>query len=120
MAGEPPVGREPNWIEFPPDGFPTTGPPFGMYPEVPAALIVTEGFRLWSTSPELKLAPVLPLIMVGVPTAGTAGRIGPLPFTEEVESVLPCGTGPRPPAAAGEFEVPWVDVGEKDFLVALA
>jgi hypothetical protein len=120
MAGEPPAGREPNCIEFPPEGFPPTGPPFGMCPEAPAALIVTEGFRLWSPTPELELAPVLPLIMVGVPTVGTAGRIGPLPFTEEMEPVLRCGTGPRPPTAAGVFEVPEVDVGENDFLVALA
>ena len=31
---------------LPPIGFPAAGPPFGMYPDVPAALIVTEGLRL--------------------------------------------------------------------------
>ena len=96
------------------------GPPFGMCPEVPAALIVTDGFRLWSPPPKLEVAAVLPFIIVGVPTAGTAGGIGPLPFTEAIESDLPCCAGTGPPTAAGEFEVPEVDAGRNGFLVALA
>ncbi len=120
MAGEPPAVREPNWIGFPPEGFPNTGPPFGVYPEAPVALIVTDGFRLCSPAPEFELPPVFPLTMVGVPLAGTAGGIGPLPFAEAVDSVLPCCAGPGPPTTAGEFEVPGADVGRNGFLVALA
>ena len=59
-------------------------------------------------------------MMVGVPTAGTAGGIGPFPFTPEMESVLPCCAGPGPPTATGRFEVLAADVGENGFLVALA
>lgn len=40
------AGRDPNCMLLPPIGFPATGPPFGMYPDAPAALIVTEGLRL--------------------------------------------------------------------------
>jgi len=45
-AGGEPSGTDPNCMLFPPLGFPATGPPFGMYPEAPAALIVTDGFRV--------------------------------------------------------------------------
>ena len=81
---------------------------------------MTDGFRLWSPAPELELAAVLPLIMVGVPTAGTAGGIGPLPFAAEIESGLLWSAGTEPPAATSRFVVPGVDVGENAFLVALA
>ena len=36
----------PNWIPLLPVGFPGTGPPLGIYPGGPAALIVTEDLRL--------------------------------------------------------------------------
>ena len=45
-AVEASAGRDPNCMLLPPIGFPATGPPFGMYPDAPAALIVTEGLRL--------------------------------------------------------------------------
>lgn len=44
-AGESSTLMEPNWMPVPPIGFPPTGPPLGKYPDAPAALIVTEGFR---------------------------------------------------------------------------
>ena len=45
-AADPSGTAEPNCMSLPPFGFPATGPPFGKYPEAPAALMVTEGLRL--------------------------------------------------------------------------
>lgn len=101
---------------LPPLGFPTTGPPLGMWPDVPAALMVTEGFRLCSPGPEVELVGVLPLTVVGVPTVGTAGETAILPFTGEVTSGLTCC---EPLAAADGVELPDAE-GGGSFLVALA
>ena len=46
MAGDLSGLKAPNWIPLPPVGFPTTGPPLGIYPVGPVALIVTEDLRL--------------------------------------------------------------------------
>ena len=97
-------------------GFPPVAAPFGMYAETPAALIVTEGLRLWSPRPDVELVGVLPFTMVGEPTAGTAGGMAILPFTGELVSSLPC---------CAEFapDIPGVsdaDDGEKVLFVALA
>ena len=68
-----------------------------------------------------ELTALLPLIMVGaVPRAGTAGRIGFLPFTGVIVSDLPCCAGAEPPTATGGIEFVGADVGENGFLVALA
>ena len=53
------------------------------------------------------------------PTAGTAGVMGPLPFTVDVDSALPCCAGPAPPAKEG-VERFVAGVGDEFFLVALA
>ena len=66
------------------------------------------------------MAEVLPLTMVGAPpTAGTAGVMGPLPFTVDTDSALPCCAGPGPPAAE-EAEGFVAGAGDEFFLVALA
>lgn len=102
-------------MSFPPAGFPPTCPPLGRYPEVPAGVMVMEAFRLWSPGPEEECVEVLPLTMVGVPpTAGTAGVMAPLPFSE-IESDLPCCPGAMPPTGPVVAEV-----GGDCFLVALA
>jgi len=88
-----------------------------MYPDVPAALMVTEGFRLCSPGPEVELVGVLPLTIVDVFNAGTAGGIVTLPFTGEVTSGLPC-CEPLTPAEA--VELPDAEGGADVFLVALA
>ena len=111
------LGTEPNWIGFAPIGFPVTGPPFVMNPEVPAALIVTEVLRLWSPGPEIGLIPAVPFAMFGVPTAGTAGGMVPLPFTE---SDLPCWGTTNPPTPPEEDEEFVVAVGDSCFLETLA
>ena len=60
---------------------------------------------------------VLPLTIVGVPTARTAGGIAILPFTGDMTSALPfCEF----PVAPDGVEVPEVGGGEKVFFVALA
>ena len=104
---------------LPPIGFPATGPPLGIYPEAPAALIVTEGLRLWSPTPELELVGVFPLSIADVPTVGTAGGIGTLPFTGELVSGLPCCADIWTAGADGAGVLD-VDGGGKVFLVALA
>lgn len=116
IAGDPPAFIEPNWMLLPPACFPATGPPFGMYPEAPAALIVTDDLRLWSLTPEVGLKAVFPLIMVGVPTDGTAGGMIPLPLRE---SSLPCCDPAEPPTAVDEDDV-FDAVGENGFLDTLA
>ena len=60
---------------------------------------------------------MLPLTIVGVPTAGTAGGIAILPFTGDMTSALPCCELPTAPDGV---EVPEVGGGEKVFFVALA
>lgn len=62
---------------------------------------------------------VLPLMMVGVPTAGIAGGIAPLPLTE---SSFPCADGdsPGPPTAADDEGRLDEAVGENCFLDTLA
>jgi hypothetical protein len=55
---------------------------------VPAALMVTEAFRLWS--PRTREVAAFPLTMVGPPKTGTAGEIELLPFIGVVESDFPC------------------------------
>lgn len=107
-------GIAPNWISLPPFDFPATRPPL-MYPEAPAALIVTEGFRLWSPTPEVELVGVLPL--TNAPTAGVAGGIAALPFTGELLSDLPCC---EVPTDIDEAVLPEAGGGEKVFFVALA
>lgn len=107
-------GNAPKWISRPPFDFPATRPPL-IYPEAPAALIVTEGFRLWSPTPEVELAGVLPL--TSAPTAGVAGGIVGLPFTGELLSSLPCC---EVAAAIDEAVLPEAGGGEKVFFVALA
>ena len=77
---------------------------------------MTDDLRLWSFGPEVGLMVVLPLIMVGGPTDGTAGGIIPLPFKE---SSLPCCDAPEPPTATGEDEM-FDAVGENCFLDTLA
>lgn len=63
---------------------------------------------------------MLPLTVVGAPpTAGTAGVMGPLPFTVDADSALPFCAGPAPPAEE-EVERFVADVGDEFFLVALA
>ena len=120
-AGDPSTFvLKPNCMSLPPVDLPATGPPFGMYPEAPAALIVTDGLRLWSPSPEVELVGVLPLTIVGAPTAGTAGGITTLPFTGELVSGLPCCTSVEPPDATCGVELPDAEGGEKVFLVAVA
>lgn len=103
-------------MPFPPVGFPAGGPPFGMYPDAPAALMVTDGFRLWSPRPAEGVTVALPLTMVGVPTTGTAGGISPLPFTE---SVFPC-CDVDPPTATGADDAFGADAGGICFLETLA
>ena len=106
-------------MPFPPVGFPTTGPPFGMYPLAPAALMVTEGLRLWSPEAEILFA-VLPLATLGIPTTGTAGGITILPFTGEMDFDLPCCAEAGPPTATVGIILPDAAGGENGFLVALA
>jgi len=89
IAGEPSGLKVPNWIPLLPDGFPT-GPPLGVYPEAPAALIVTEDFRLCSPSPGAELIPAVAPLIAGESTVGTAGMMGFRPFTGETVSCLPC------------------------------
>ena len=102
---------------LPPFGFPAIGPPFGMYPDAPAALMVTEGFRACSPGPEIELVGVLPLTVGDVFTAGTAGGIAILPFTGEVVSCLLCCEPPATAAGAAPLEVV---KGADGFLCALA
>ena len=115
-AAVPAPPRAPNCISLRPDVFPATAAPFGRYPEAPAALIVTELFRLWSPIPDVELVGVLPLTMVGEPTVGMAGGIAILPFTGELVSSLPC----CPCVATPEAELPEVEEGENVRFVALA
>jgi hypothetical protein len=60
---------------------------------------------------------VLPLIIAGEPTAGTAGEIAILPFTGDMTSALPlCAL----PTVADGVDVQEEGGGEKVFFVALA
>lgn len=117
-AADEPSGTDPNCMLLPPLGFPATGPPFGMYPDAPVALMTTDGFRVCSPTPEVELVGVLPLTVVGVPTVGTAGEIA-LPFIDELTSGLPC-CGPLAAAAADGVELPDTEGGGIVFFVALA
>ena len=77
-------------MPLPPDDFAETGAPFGMYPEVPAALIVTEDLRLWSLKLGLELTPTFaPFATAGESTVGTAGTMGFRPFNDETLSDFP-------------------------------
>ena len=69
-----------------------TGPPLGMYPLVPAALIVTtDGFLPCSVCEGPPFIIELLLTIAGAPTAGTAGGIMFLPFAAgETELDLAC------------------------------
>ena len=96
---------------LPPLGFPATGPPFGIYPDVPAALIVTEGFRLCSPGPDVELVGVFPLSVVLVVTDGTAGGITILPLMDGTSDLSCCEALDVVSEAEG---------GENVFLVALA
>ena len=107
-------GCAPNFMSLPPFDMPATGPPL-IYPEAPAALIVTEGLRLWSPTPDVELVGVLPL--ASGPTAGVAGGIAILPFTGELISGLPYWDVP---VVTGEAVLPEAGGGEKGFFVALA
>ena len=77
MAGEALAGMEPNWMLLPGAGFPATGPPLGIWPTVPLALMVTDDLREWSPGRVAALTTLLPLAMVGPPMTGTAGAIAP-------------------------------------------
>lgn len=73
------------------------GPPLGMYPEAPAEVMVTEGFREWSPW-EAGGAVGAPLTMV-TPDAAEAACWGGwfcmgLPLTGDTEVDFPCCTGP--------------------------
>ena len=105
---------------FPPLGLPPIGPPFGRYPEAPALSIVTDIFRPCSAGAEGTFAVVLPLTTAEGPSAGTAGVMGPLPFTAATESDFPWCADADPPTAPDGFEVFVADVGGDCFLVALA
>lgn len=97
MAGEPPAFSEPKLM------LGRLLEPLAIGPEVPAALIVMEeGLRPWAGAP---------LAMGGAPTAGTAGWIWLLPFTEPV---FPCCA--EPTATSGVLEA--IAGGEADFFVA--
>ena len=68
-----------------------TGPPFGMYPLVPAALIVTtDGFLPCSVCCGPPFIIELLLTIADAPTAGTAGGIIFLPFPCETELDFAC------------------------------
>ena len=69
------------------------GPPLGM------ALMVTDGPRLWLAW-DGAVATLLLLTMVGA-MAGTAGWMGPFPFTGETEALLPCCAVCGAPTATG-------------------
>lgn len=80
---------------------------------MPAGVMVMEAFRPWSTKLPGEFVDVLPLTAVEVPPiAGTAGVMGPLPFSE---SVLPCCESTGAPAELFNAEA-----GGDCFLVALA
>jgi hypothetical protein len=68
-----------------PDFAPPTGPPFALYVLGPFALMVTDGFRLWS--PPLREPP---WTTAGAVTVGTAGGIADRPFTGETDDGLAC------------------------------
>ena len=106
----------PNVIWDPADDFDAMEAPFGILGGAPAALMVTEGFRMWSPFPDVEPIGVLPLTMPGPPTAGTAGGIATLAFTGELVSFLVCGADPT----AGVVEPDDVGGWEEGFLVALA
>lgn len=64
---------------------------------------------------------MLPFTMAGAPPiAGTAGVIGPLPFTVDADSTLPFCAGPAPPAGEEVERLFVAEVGDEFFLVALA
>lgn len=94
-----------------------TGVPLGMYPLAPAALIVTDDLRLWSPCEGAPLTPLL-FTMVGA-MAGTAGLMGLLPFTGEIE-LLPCCVCGPPTATTGGAPLLAIGGEEDVFLVALA
>lgn len=76
-------------IFAPPGGFPVTGLPFGKYPDAPAALMVSDCFRLCEGgTPALCGAPFI--LLGATPLAGTAGGTAPLPFADDT-SDLPDG-----------------------------
>ena len=79
--------------------------------------MVTEGFLPCSPGPAVELVGVLPLTIVDVFTAGTAGGMVILPFTGEVMSGLPCW---EPLATPEDIELPEAEEGPEGFLVALA
>jgi hypothetical protein len=85
-----------------------------MFPLVPLAEIVTDDLRLWLP---VALTPLL-LTMVGA-IWGTAGWMGPLPFTGDTDEVLPCWAFCGPPTATGGAVLDAMG-GEETFLVALA
>jgi hypothetical protein len=89
-----------------------TGPPLGMWPLVPAALMVTEDLRLWSPWAGV------PLTMVGA-MVGTAGWMGFLPFTGEMDELLPWWAFCGPPTATGGAALDAIG-GDEIFLVAEA
>ena len=84
----------------------------GMYPLVPAALMVTDDLRLCSPCEGV------PLTMVGA-MAGTAGWMGFLPFTGEIDELLPWCAFCGPPTATGGAALDAIG-GDEIFLVALA
>ena len=104
IAGElPPVGREPKLIFGRAEG--VVGPPLGIWPEDPEALIVLEGFRLWLDGA------VCPFTFALLTIAGEAMlEATARPFTRL--------DGPLPAPAA--FEAPCAAGPEMEFLVAWA
>jgi hypothetical protein len=89
----------------------------GMYPLVPAALMVTDDLRLWSAPCEG--APLEELFTMVGPMAGTAGLMALLPFTGETDARLPCWAFCGPPTATGGAALDAIG-GDEIFLVALA
>lgn len=82
IAGEPLTFSDPKLIFGRLEG--AGGPPFGIYPDAPAALMVTDGCLLWSITiggaPPFSAAPLLI-------TGGAAIGGGAVPF---VDSLFPC------------------------------
>jgi hypothetical protein len=79
--------------------------------------MVTEDLRLWSPCAGVPFTLLL-LTMVGA-MVGTAGWMGFLPFTGEIDALLPCCADCGPPTATSGAALDAIG-GDETFLVALA